>query len=180
MTRYIAFLRGINVGGHRVRMAHLRELFEELGFENVSSFIASGNVSFTADTSASEEVRQRIEAHLETRLGYDVPVFLRTPAELAEVTAFRVPGEATQGTSDPAHYVIFLHEEVTPALRSALADLESETDRFHFAATEVHWLVQGKLSESPLFGTGIERATKGFRTTMRNLNTLRRIAAREA
>ncbi len=54
MQRYIALLGGINVGGHRVKMAHLRALFEALGFEHVETLIASGNVIFeTARTDVS-------------------------------------------------------------------------------------------------------------------------------
>ena len=53
MTRYIAFLRAINVGGHTVKMAELKRLFEALGFTNVETFIASGNVIF--DSSAKKD-----------------------------------------------------------------------------------------------------------------------------
>jgi len=48
MTRYIAFLRAINVGGHTVKMEHLRGIFESMGFSNVETFIASGNVIFAS------------------------------------------------------------------------------------------------------------------------------------
>ncbi|NNK48375.1 MAG: DUF1697 domain-containing protein, partial [Gemmatimonadetes bacterium] len=57
MRQYIAFLRGINVGGHRVKMNRLGELFEELGLSNVSTFIASGNVIFWTDSEDVEALR---------------------------------------------------------------------------------------------------------------------------
>jgi uncharacterized protein (DUF1697 family) len=49
MTQYVAFLRGINVGGHRVKMDRLREIFEETGLSDVSTFIARGNVVFSTE-----------------------------------------------------------------------------------------------------------------------------------
>jgi len=178
VSDYIAFLRGINVGGHRVKMARLREIFIDLGLHDVSTFIASGNVSFTAETGDSEGLRKRIEAHLESRLGYEVPVFLRTPEALAKIVAFEPPLAPGESASTTSHYVIFLDAGVPPSLRSALTAVNSEMDRFLFDEREVHWLIQGKLSESPLFGSGIDRATGGVRTTMRNINTLRRIVSR--
>ena len=64
MTRYVAFLRAINVGGRRVKMHHLRELFESLGFSNVETFIASGNVIFDSPAEDTRKLEQRIEDHL--------------------------------------------------------------------------------------------------------------------
>lgn len=180
MPRYIAFLRGINVGGHRVKMERLRSIFTELGLEDVSTFIASGNVMFSADSDDAKELRDLIEGHLANELGYEVATFLRSPSELAEVAAFRPPKDEMRMAADSSHYVIFLDTRIPDSLRSDLTRLNSEMDRFHFSGTEVHWLIQGKLTDSPLFGRRLEQATKGARTTMRNMNTLRRIAAREA
>ena len=73
--------------------------------------------------------------------------------------------------------MIFLDTSTTDSLRSDLTELNSEMDHFYFSETEVHWLIQGKLTESPQFGPGLDQATRGVRTTTRNMNTLRRIAA---
>jgi len=179
MPRYIAFLRGINVGGHRVKMDRLRALFMELELEDVSTFIASGNVLFSADSDDAEGLQDMIEGHLASELGYEVATFLRSPSELAEVVAFRPPEVVTPPAADPSHYVIFLGTGAPDSLRSELTRLNSEMDHFYVAETEVHWLIQGKLTDSPLFDRGLAQATKGVRTTTRNMNTLRRIAARE-
>lgn len=84
-TRWIALLRGINVGGHRVTMERLRALFMELEVGSVETFIASGNVIFEAAESDPVVLEQKIEAHLKQVLGYEVATFLRTPTELATV-----------------------------------------------------------------------------------------------
>jgi hypothetical protein len=83
-----------------------------------------------------------------------------------------------QTASDSSHYVIFLNASIPDSLRSELTQLNSEMDQFHFSETEAHWLIQGKLTESLLFGPGLDQAMRGVRTTMRNMNTLGRIAAK--
>lgn len=175
MPQYIAFLRGINVGGHRVKMDRLRSLFEELNLRDVSTFIASGNVIFSAESEDVDALRDTIERHLAQELGYEVATFLRSPAQLEAIAAVN-PTEDEEGARPPSsRYVIFLHVAAPKSLRSELAGLESEMDQFRFSATEVYWRIQGRLTDSPLFGGGLDRATRAIPTTMRNMNTLRRI-----
>ena len=178
MPQYIAFLRGINVGGHRVRMDRLRELFEELGLRNVSTFIASGNVVFSADPGDVQSLRVEIERCLAEGLGYPVPTFLRTPTQLASIVPTEPLETERTGQPQPSAYVIFLHAPATAEMRSALEGLSSEMDEFRFSGAEIYWLIQGKLSESPLFSTGLERAFRGASTTTRNMSTLRRLVSK--
>ena len=175
MHRYIALLRGINVGGHRVKMDALRALFADMGLKDPSTFIASGNVLFSSESEDPGRLRDEIEHHLHTELGYEVATFLRTPEELAAIVAFDPSQDASVAGAFESHYVILLDEPASTSLRSSLAELESENDQFRFSEREVHWLIRGKLSESPLFAGDLDRATKGLRTTSRNMNTLRRI-----
>jgi len=175
MPQYVALLRGINVGGHRIKMDRLRVLFEEMAFRDVSTFIASGNVIFSTDSVDRVGLRDAIERHLERELGYDVATFLRTPAELAEIAE---EGEGTEWDSYESHYVTFLHEPASESLQSALNDLGSETDAFHFADREAHWHTRGKVSDSPLFGGELTRVFRGLPTTMRNMNTVRRLLSK--
>lgn len=85
--QYIALLRGINVGGHTVRMEDLRSLFEELGLENVRTYIQSGNVFFGTKYSNTAILTRKIERHLEESLGFEVAVFLRTIPEFESLLA---------------------------------------------------------------------------------------------
>lgn len=82
---YVALLRGINVGGHVVKMEVLRGYFTELGYDNVRSYIQSGNVFFDSDEQDKEVLKNKIENQLETSLGYKVPVCLRTIQELEDI-----------------------------------------------------------------------------------------------
>jgi uncharacterized protein (DUF1697 family) len=87
MTRFVVFLRGINVGGHTVTKDVLQEAFTSLGFRDVSTFKQSGNIIFNADTSDSEAVKTQIEAKLRKTLTFHVAVFVRTITQLKKLIA---------------------------------------------------------------------------------------------
>ncbi len=87
MPVYAAFLRGMNVGGRRVKNDELSMCFEAMGFENVSAFLASGNVVFESDGESAEDLELQIELGLSEKLGYVVPTFVRSGAEVAEIAA---------------------------------------------------------------------------------------------
>ena len=175
MPRYFALLRGINVGGHRVKMDRLRELVEALGFEHVETFIASGNVIFSSASGDVKAMEERIGRQLQEALGYEVPTLIRSQSELDSIATFEA-GEPAP--TDPSVYVIFLPEAADVELRQSLENLSTDTDRFEFAGREVYWLLRGKLSESPLFAMGLAKMTGGASATMRNMTTLRRLLAK--
>ncbi len=178
MKRYIAFLRGINVGGHRVKMDRLQALFEEMGFADVSTFIASGNVIFSASSSDIGSLTARIEGCLAERLGYDVATFIRTPAELDAIAAFEPDDPGRGEPSASSLYLILLKAPAADDLRSTLSGLSSELDEFQFAGGEIYWLIQGKITESHVFGREFEKATRGVPNTTRNITTIRRLVAK--
>ncbi len=175
MTRYIAFLRAINVGGHTVTMADLRRHFEALGYADVETFIASGNVLF--DSARKPAVLEReIEAGLAAALGYEVATFIRTPAEVAAIAAYRPFGDAT---IDKGHSLYASLLKVLPddaAQRRVLA-LRSAIDDFHFHGREFYWLRRGDGASTKFSGAQFERLIKAP-ATARNINTFVRLAAK--
>ena len=106
MTTYIALLRGINVGGHRVKMERLCALFGELELTNVRSFIQSGNIFFETNETDVAALAARIEAHLAMALGYAVPTFLRTPEQLKRALRLNLFAE-TEVTPETRLLVVF-------------------------------------------------------------------------
>jgi uncharacterized protein (DUF1697 family) len=115
MNHYVALLRGINVGGKNlVRMAELKACFEALGFENVSTYIQSGNVLFSAAEAGRARLTGRIGGALVETFKLPLRVVLRSSAEMKAIVA-----RAPQGFgSQPAAFrydVIFLKEPLTPA-----------------------------------------------------------------
>jgi uncharacterized protein (DUF1697 family) len=86
-TTYIALLRGINVGGHTVKMDRLRAQFSDLGFTRVRSYIQTGNVFFDSAEPDPQILRAMIEQHLRGALGYEVPACVRSVDEMERLLA---------------------------------------------------------------------------------------------
>ena len=100
MSRFVAFLRGINVGRRTVKKEKLQEAFSSLGFQNVSTLRQSGNVIFETDETNIEDIESKIEGKLCNAWGYDVAVLVRTVPQLKNLInlePFR--GQDKEGTS---------------------------------------------------------------------------------
>jgi uncharacterized protein (DUF1697 family) len=175
MQRWIAFLRAINVGGHTVKMERLKALFAELGLAEVETFIASGNVIFTA-ADAADDLRRVIETHLQKSLGYEVETFLRTPSEIASVAACR-PFSAELLAEARAQNIAFLHRALEPAEVDKLRELRTEVDELATLGREVYWLCRVKQSESKFSNALFERGLK-LKATFRGLSTVEKLAAK--
>ena len=156
-------------------MDRLRELVEVLGFEQVETFIASGNVIFSSASRDVDAMEEQIARRLHEALGYEVPTLIRSQSELESIATFEPSEPAPR---DQSMYVIFLPEAADVELRRSLDNLSTDTDGFEFAGREVYWLIRGKLSESPLFGMGLAKMTGGAPTTTRNMTTIRRLVAK--
>ena len=178
MPRFIAFLRAINVGGHIVKMDRLRGLFEALGFANVETFIASGNVIFEAPATPATTLEEQIERHLRQALGYEVATFIRSTAELEAIARYQ-PFPADELAAGNALYIAFLPAPPTGEALDKLMAFRTEVDDFHVHEREVYWLCRKKLSESTFSGALLEK-TLGMPATMRNSTTVRKLAAKYA
>lgn len=175
-ARFVAFLGGINVGGHRVRMEQLRVLFEELKFTRVSTFIASGNVVFDSRSSQAAELEGTIEGHLHRALGYAVPTFLRPAGHVIETAAFR-PFEQ-RDMDDPLHtvHVLFQRRALTELEHTAMLGFRTEKDEFAVRNREVYWLCRGKSLETMVHWRTVGKQIP-IPSTARNMKMLRRLSA---
>ena len=176
--RLFAFLRAINVGGRNIAMAELRRVFEGLGFKEVETFIASGNVVFQSDASELRGLELTIEDRLRGALGYEVSTFLRTEEELAALARYE-PFKKSHLQNATTLNVGFLVEPPNAAAKKLIASFKSEIDDFHVHGREVYWLSQVKQSESKFSNARFEKAL-GARATWRGINTVRRLAAKFA
>jgi uncharacterized protein (DUF1697 family) len=176
MNRYIGFLRAINITGRTIKMERLRELIAALGFDNVATFIASGNIIFDTAESDSEALEAQIEDHLRETLGYEVITFLRTPAEVAAIAA-REPFDPDEAAEAFATMVAFLKAPPTEAARQKLMGYRSASDDFHVHGREVYWLRRSQVSERNFAIAGLEKALS-LPATIRGMNTVRRLAAK--
>jgi uncharacterized protein (DUF1697 family) len=173
MAEHAAFLRGMNVGGHRITNEDLRTHLSEMGLREVATFRASGNVVFDGGSGSHEKMQRQIEEGLQAALGYAVPTFVRNADEVLAIA------EATpiaQGSSKGKLQVGLLTKAPTAKARKAVLALESEEDRLAFGKRELYWLPQGPMSDSELDFKAID-ALLGM-MTVRTKNTIEQIAAR--
>ncbi len=178
MQRLIAFLRGINVGGNRIiKMDTLRAHFESFGFTQVETFIASGNVSFETNQTDTSLLEEQIEEQIQGALGYVVITFIRSIPEVVEIAGYDPFPARVAGDKAPTLYVCFLKQPLSNAAQDGLRALRTETDDFHAHGRELYWTPFPRLSESPVSGAMLAK-TIGVPTTMRNITTVRKLAAK--
>lgn len=130
-ARSVALLRAINVGGRSViSMADLRAVFEAAGFENVSTYIQTGNVLFSAGAADRAQIARRIEERLAADFGYRTTAFVLSASELRRAAAHN-PFDPERLDAVQRCHLMFLSRPPTPARRRALKAMEGEEYRFH-------------------------------------------------
>ncbi|OGO32342.1 MAG: hypothetical protein A2Z16_06895 [Chloroflexi bacterium RBG_16_54_18] len=175
-SRFIAFLRAINVGGHTVKMDYLRQLFEALGFSSVETFIASGNVLFEMPSTDAKSLEKKIENQLREALGYDVATFIRTDTELSDIANYE-PFHQSDLVAAAALNIAFLADALDDEAKRKLMALRTEIDDFRVHEREIYWLCRTKQSEST-FSNAVLEKTLGRRSTLRGVNTVKKVAAK--
>jgi uncharacterized protein (DUF1697 family) len=175
---YIALLRGVNVGGHVVKMERLRELFMELGFTHVRTYIQSGNVFFEETAQIDREIlTQTIEQHLRQALGYEVPVFLRTIPELEQIVALD-PFQHIHITPEMRACVVFTSDIIPKTLALPLRSQKNDMEIIHttdYEAFIVWYLINGRPPAAQGFKVlGDRTTTRFFHTTAKILQAAKK------
>jgi uncharacterized protein (DUF1697 family) len=177
MDRYVAFLRGMNLGGRRIKNEDLRRHFEEMGFEEVATFRASGNVIFvTPKREAEAKLTQRVEEELGKRLGYEVPVFLRSVEEVAAIAAQEPFDAKAVAKSKGKLQASFLQGKPSAAARMKALALATDDDLLAIEGRELYWLPSGGISESDLDLKALDAVLGAG--TIRTMGTVEQIAAK--
>jgi uncharacterized protein (DUF1697 family) len=173
MTRHIALLRGINVGGHnKVPMADLRRVLEEAGFEDVKTYVQSGNVALSAAEKSPGKVGRNVEKAIEDAFGFDIAVVVRSRDEIAALVEDDPLGDVA--TEPKYRIVVFLAEKLD---RKRLADVDPDEfapEAFALRDYEiVMWAPDGQ-RDSKLVKTLTEKRT-GVVGTARNWRTVEKL-----
>ena len=169
MPRYAAFLRGINVGGTRVSKDDLCAPFTALGFEDVTTYRASGNVIFDAPREPAAKLAKKIERALADDLGFTkATTFIRTAAEMRALAADDpFPREPDQ----KLHVLFCLKKPPASVLKLATA-----SDQLKIGKRELYWAPEGRMLESELDLKAVEKLIGP--NTMRTKGTVDQIAER--
>ncbi|MGW4481280.1 DUF1697 domain-containing protein [Rhodococcus triatomae] len=173
MARWVALLRGVNVGGINVKMADVREALGAAGFENVRTVLASGNVLFDSDRTDAAALKSDIEAVLRERFGYDAWIVL-VDAPTLERIVDGFPFDAEREGWHP--YVLLASDPAAlTEMMSAAADLDLGDEDIRLGDGVLYWHVErGQTLNSP-FGKLTGKAKYKSTTTNRNLRTLRKL-----
>lgn len=171
MTKYVAFLRAINVGGHTIiKMTDLKQMFESLGLRNVQTYIQSGNVIFESDESDTASLEGQVARQIESDSGYKTQLFVRTIQEVKSIIA-KSPFTAK---ADETVHVAFLKEKPGKKQQEALLAFKSDADDFAVRGREVYNLRYDR--EKSIFSNNfIEKILKMPGTT-RNMTVIKKIA----
>ncbi len=172
MPIIVAFLRGINVGGHVVKKEKLQDAFSSLGFQNVTTYKQSGNIIFESASTNVEETKNKIEDKLRGILGYDVPVFIRTIPQLKHIIDLEpLKGQDQKGTS----FLVTMLPSFPPAFpfQLPLTIPKSTAQVISASGTEVFSVTHGG-GEGALPNPFLETKLK-VKATTRNMNIIREI-----
>ena len=175
-VRYVAFLRGMNLGKRRLEMSRLRQLFAELGYEDVATFIASGNVIFSTTERDAKVLESRIAQSLDVSLGYRVDTFIRTLADVEAIARSTQFGE--DGKEGITIHVGFLHDEPGPEMKRGLLAARTSVDEFHVDGRDYYWLCRIRTSDSKIWASREVRALSLPTSTMRNMSSVRKLVAK--
>lgn len=172
MNKKIAILRGINVGGKRkILMADLRQLFQDLGFENVVTYIQSGNVIFEANSGLLEiEIANKIEKAIGEKYGFEVPVIVFTN-DFLEKTIKNNPFYKTENMDIKQLHLTFLKTEPTAENLALITNYNYEPDKFSIQNKAIFVFCTGKYHQSKLTNTFFEKKLSVNATT-RNWKTV--------
>ena len=172
MTTRVGFLRAVNVGKRTVRMVKLIEVCEGLGFDNVWTFINSGNVVFEA-AGGRAATEQSMETALEAEFGFECTTFVRTAAELRAALAIE-PFSLAAGDT---YFITFLKAPPSAEVAKALHAASNDFDTLEVHGRDVHWRMRGKSTDTKVKPATWKQLGPNS-STSRSVNMLRKLSAK--
>ena len=171
--KYIAFLRGINVGGkNKIKMETLREVCASIGFENVKTYINSGNIIFETRKTDDKKLAAKIEKAIENEFGLKIKVIVRTIDEIKNIVENNP--FAGQFENDKDLHVFFLDEELPDEKRELLLSNNNENEQYFVRNREIFCLLRVSVLDSLMGKDYIGKKLK-IPSTARNWRTVNKI-----
>ena len=169
MARYVVLLRGINLGPrNRIAMPALRDALGEAGFEDVQTYVQSGNVVLTS-RAQPDTVRRQVEGVIAERFGLDIDVLVRTRADLARIAKANPLKQVAQ---NPKRYqVTFLESKLPAETVRTLEELAAHGEQVVARGKEVYAWTPDGIARSKLWAK-LAGASLGVTATSRNWTTV--------
>lgn len=174
MPGYVAFLRGVNVGGRTIPMADVRACVEELGFGDVRTVLQSGNVVFTSERGGVAAVRKRLESGLAARFDYPAKALVYPFDDLQAILDGN-PFDTRDGTCHC--YVVFVDGGLEQELARATPDLDDDIEAVQAGDGVLYWRVVKGSTLKSAFARNLTLARFRDHHTNRNANTLAKVLA---
>jgi uncharacterized protein (DUF1697 family) len=173
MTKYVALLRGVNVGGRTLRMVELKACLETLGLQNVRTVLQSGNAVFSATTHDADAIRTQLEEALTEAFSYPAKVFVIPIEELQQIVAANPYKDAP---ADEHQYVVFFSDGLEKVIVEEVGPLlDSSVEAVRTGDSVVYWRVKKGQTLSSVFGKATGKAAYRNNLTNRNVNTLQKL-----
>jgi uncharacterized protein (DUF1697 family) len=173
MREFISILRGINVGGKVLKMDKLRYIYESLQFQDIKTYIQSGNVLFNFKVKEIEKIKIKIEKKIMTETGLDVAVILRNQKELKRIIDNNL--FIKEGIKETERmYVTFLEDNPSKELIKTLISPKPTKDEFRILGKEIYLFCPGGYGETVLSNSFFEKKLK-MRATTRNWRTTNKL-----
>lgn len=172
--QYVAFLRGINVGGNKkVPIAELKKTLEKTGYENVKTLLASGNVAFETKITPPKTLEKHLAEIIEKKFGFPVPVLIRTVADLQKLAASN-PFTSVKDTSNKHLYITFLADKPKSTFKIPYTSPDKSFTILCATDTEVCSFLDRNIAKTPDAMSVLEK-TYGKNVTTRNWNTIQKL-----
>lgn len=171
--KYVAFLRGINVGGkNKIKMETLREVCSALGYENVKTYINSGNIIFETAETGDKILAGKIEAAIEKEFGLKIKTIVRSIDEIKELVENNP--FAGEFENDKDVHVFFLNEEMPAEKSELLLSNNTENERYFVRSREIFCHLRIGVLDSLMGKDYIAKKLK-ISSTARNWRTVNKI-----
>ncbi len=170
MAKYVAFLRGINVGGRMVKMSDLKKTFASLGFNSIVTVLQTGNVIFETDLDLSK-LKPIIEKKLEDNFNYPLKIQVFSFEKLKTIIA----GNPFMSDVNRHRYVIFLENNLENQLFNEASEHDNNIESIRVGDGVIYWSVPIGLTLKSNFAKFLTKAPYKYLNTNRNINTLRKI-----
>lgn len=163
-------LRGINVSGHKtVKMEALRTMYEKLGYDEVSSYVQSGNVVFRAEEHSEKNIAESISQQIKKEFGFEIPVFVLSAQKLKKIIADN-PFLKDAAKDEAFFHVTFLAEKPQQYSREPIEQKKLDDEDIAFADDAIYLYCPNGYGKTKLHNTFLEAKLKVSATT-RNWKT---------
>ena len=175
MKKYISMLRGINVSGQKkIKMTDLKSLYESLGFDNVQTYIQSGNVIFESSILDVEKLKRNIEQNIEKTFGFSVSVIIRSNDEFESIIN-RNPFIGQRSTEDDTKLLVtFLTDAPPESIANAIQQFVTKPEALEVRGKEIYLHCPNGYGKSKLSNSFLERKL-GVTATTRNWKTVKKL-----